>query len=263
MLIRQILLCCLAALFSPALVANESACGAEITLESLLTRNANAMGGVDTWQKIENVRYELVIREPGFEVTGRYWATRDGQMRIDIYADGDRVFTEALNHRRAWQWNKGAEVTTQGQAGEEALRHGIDMPGRFFTLQDVAGRGAEVVLEGCADIGDKSLWQVRVTLPDGFGKDHFLDPKSALVVVTRDVRAFHPDIDPTEVTVITGHERMEMTAFGVLASWRSEQSNGNTGEWLGTTEVQYIAHNRELPEGLFKPDFNPEDHDLR
>jgi hypothetical protein len=37
------------------------------------------------------------IREPAFEVRGTDVATRDGEMRIDVEADGQRVFSEGLD----------------------------------------------------------------------------------------------------------------------------------------------------------------------
>ena len=57
-------------------------------LDSLLARNAEAHGGAENWAAIKNVRYRLTIIEPAFEVEGRYVATREGSMRMDIMADG-------------------------------------------------------------------------------------------------------------------------------------------------------------------------------
>jgi hypothetical protein len=62
-------------------------------LANILQKNAEAVGGSDNWLRVKNVRFLLDIREPGFEVSGTYVATRSGDMRIDIHADGQRVFT--------------------------------------------------------------------------------------------------------------------------------------------------------------------------
>ena len=116
-------------------------------LEDLLARNAIAHGGPENWARIENVRYLLTINEPSFEVTGTYVATRDGSMRIDIEADGQRVFSEGLHDGQAWQWTAGEGITSQDEKSAAALRHGIELPGRFFLLQDLHKSGEKVTLQ--------------------------------------------------------------------------------------------------------------------
>ena len=68
----------------------------------------------------------------------------------------------------------------------------------------------------------------------------------------RDYRAFHPAIDATRVTVETRHEG-ELWVDGVLRFRRSENSNVETGEWLGTSIVRSVEHNIELDEDYFRP----------
>jgi len=65
-------------------------------LESILEKNTEAHGGAGNFETIGNVRFQLVTREPGFEISGTYVATRDGNMRFDIEAGGQRVFSEGL-----------------------------------------------------------------------------------------------------------------------------------------------------------------------
>ena len=222
-------------------------------LEDLLARNAIAHGGPENWARIENVRYLLTINEPSFEVTGTYVATRDGSMRIDIEADGQRVFSEGLHDGRAWQWTAGEGITSQDDKSAAALRHGIELPGRFFLLQDLHQSGEKVTLEGAVFEQDRRQWQVRVILEDGFHHDYFIDDASALIIRERDYRAFHPGVDSTQVTVET-RKQEPLWVDGVLSYRVNKNVNVDSGEWLATTRVRSIEHNIEIPEGYFLAD---------
>lgn len=221
-------------------------------LDAILELNNAAHGGADNFARIENVRYLLTISEPGFEVSGTYVATRQGSMRIDIEADGQRVFSEGLHHDKAWQWTPGSGFEDQDVAAAAALRHGIDFPGRFFTMSQVRERGASITLEGAVAEDDQQQWQLRLVLPDGFSRDYFIDQETGLTVRERDYRAFHPAIDATRETVETRFEG-ELWVDGVLRSTRSENINAETGEWLGTALVRSVEHNIDIEEGYFQP----------
>lgn len=218
--------------------------------DDILARNAAAHGGIEAHQRVANVRYRLHIREPGFEVDGLYVATREGDMRIDIHADGQRVFSEGLQDGRAWQWTPGGGVTPQDAEAAAALRHGIELPGRFFTLLEVRERGAQVVFVGEVSDQGQQQWQWRVTLPDGFSRNYFIDPGSGRTVRERDRRSFHPAVDPTVATVETRYSD-GVWINGLLVFRRSENVNLDNGEWLSTTEVLSTEHNVELPAEYF------------
>ena len=221
-------------------------------LDSILELNAVAHGGADSFSRVENVRYLLTIKEPGFEVSGTYVATRQGSMRIDIEADGQRVFSEGLHQEQAWQWSPGSGFEDQGESAAAALSHGIEFPGRFFNMGQVRERGASITLEGVVTEGNQPQWQLRVVLPDGFSRDYFIDQETGRTMRERDYRAFHPAIDATRETVETQFEG-ELWVDGVLRFTRSKNINTETGEWLGTTSVRSVEHNIEIAEDYFQP----------
>jgi hypothetical protein len=210
-------------------------------LDAILALNATAQGS-DRLAEVTSVRHRLHIKEPGFEVDGTYVASRAGSMRIDIQSDGQHVFSEGLDAGGAWQWSPETGVSTQSAAGAAALLHGIEMPGHFYTLQAVRERGAGVTLVGAVTEGERSEWQIHVAMADGFERDYFIDQSTHRLTRQRDRRAFHPDVDPTPVTVETRFEDAERVD-GVLVFMRQEQANLDTGEWLGTTRVQSIEFN--------------------
>ena len=220
-------------------------------LEGLLARNLEAIGGVENWGRIKNVRVRLTIEEPDFQVEATYVASRSGSMRIDIQQNGQTVFREGLDEGTAWQWTEADGVSIQDEQSAAALRHGIEFPGRFFTLMDLYLNGTSVALEGQVLEGDSTQWRVRVTLADDFSRDYFIDETTALIVREHDRRAFHPAADPTAVLIETRKEEPEWVN-GVLLYRISRNINLETGEWLATTRVHSFEHNIELTEGYFK-----------
>src|SRR5687768_13137569 len=83
------------ALMHPTLVLLAAAAlAAESTLDGLLRDHAAARGGAARIESMRNIALDLEIVEPGFTVDGRYAATRDGCMRIDVFAGGKHAISE-------------------------------------------------------------------------------------------------------------------------------------------------------------------------
>lgn len=220
-------------------------------VDEILAANAAAIGGDGNWSRIANLRLELSIREPGSEVEGTYVASRDGNMRIDIVAGGKPVFAEGLFQGQAWEWRPGKGRTAAGAAAAAALRHGIEMPGKFFTLQQVRDRGVQIELVDSGEAAAAGQWLLRLTLADGFGSDFFVDRQTHLVVRSRDFRAFHPSLDPEEAVIETSYAGAVWTE-GVLRQPQSINRNLTADAWLGTTTILSIDQNVDIPEGLFR-----------
>lgn len=225
-------------------------------LDAIIALNTIAHGGSGKFAEVENVRFLLTIREPGFEVSGTYVATRQGSMRIDIEAEGQRVFSEGLHQDRAWQWTPEGGFEEQDATAAAALRHGIDLPGRFFSMEQARQRGGSISLIGEAADGERRQWQIRLVLPDGFQRDYFIDQETGRTARERDYRAFHPAVNDTKETVETRFYG-ELWVGGVLYAPRSENVNAETGAWLGTTEVRSVEHNVKIEDSYFEPGVEP------
>lgn len=60
------------------------------SLETLITRHSAARGGVyriEAIETLETIEFEVDVIEPEFRVQGKYSATREGLMRVDIYSE--------------------------------------------------------------------------------------------------------------------------------------------------------------------------------
>jgi len=237
---RFLLLACLLAV-TPAALADRQ--------EQILACNAAALGGMATLGDIETLRFDLDIREPSFAVQGRYVASRNGTMRVDIYAHGERVFAEGLEGGQAWQWTPEGRSAASGD-GAATLRHGIEAPGRFWTLWELQQRGLGVEWLKTGPQAKPDEWQLRLTRDDGSQFDYFIDRMSCLPTREVSSRALHPDVDPTVVTIETSYYE-PFVVDGVVRFRVSEQRDLDSGEWLGTTRIVDVKQGLELADGFF------------
>jgi len=218
---------------------------AAVSLDSILSCNDRAVGG-DALRSITAVEYDLRIEEPTFQVDGTYRAERAGETaRIDIYAEGERVFSEGWDGQTGWQWPGNAEAPEPtSPEGGAALLHGLQQPGHFWTLKDMAPHGHDVerVPELDDQIGGDS-WALRVTLTDGFEVWYWVDRQNCRIVGRRDFRAFHPDMDSTRTWIETLHADFRRTN-GIERGWLTVNVDRVTGDTIGTTTLEAVRIER-------------------
>src|SRR4030095_15855787 len=75
-----------------------------LSLDEIVERNTDAMGGRAAIEAVQSIPIQLRIKYPSCELDGTYYAARLGKMRIDVSAHGKHVFTEAFDGETGWQW---------------------------------------------------------------------------------------------------------------------------------------------------------------
>jgi len=216
--------------------APEGPPAADMRLEQLVACNDAAIGG-DRLRAASRVDYDLEIEEPTFAATGHYYATRSGEMRIDVYMNGERVFSEGRDATGAWEQPKAAAAPVPvSDDSASALRHGVEQPGHLWTLADMPRNGHAVTLEGRDTIDGVSYYVVRLTLKDGFETWYRLHPDSCQIERSRNFRAYHPDVDSTRrwtESVLEGYED-----FGGIRKARvTRDVDLATGQTVGRTRI--------------------------
>lgn len=222
----------------------------EPTLDQIVQRNAIAVGGKVAIERVSSIKIDLHVIAPDYEVDGTYWAARPGRMRIDIFSKGQRVFTEAFDGARAWQWKGEGDSVDESDTATAALRHGVELPGHLFGLHELRGRGHRLELTGQEIIDGSNYYALRVTLSDGYETTLYLDAKSWLITRRREVRPLHPDRDPTPATIET-----RMSDFrkvnGLYFPFASMDMDLNTSQVLERTVVRSIQLNPVIDADLF------------
>lgn len=221
------------------------------SLDALIAANTAARGGEAALSSVDAYESDIRIVEPQFAVEGTYVATRDGRMRIDIRADGERVFTEALGER-AWTWDPQGGVHAGSAAGAAALRHGIELPFKVFGLHEMRGRGHRLERKGDETVDGVAYKVIHATLADGYEVTYYLNPGTGLIERDRQRRALHVDVDPTPEWIETRYEDYRPVA-GVLFPFRQVERRLATGEVLSTVTVTEIRINPPLDAARFSP----------
>ena len=162
-------------------------------LDAIVARHVAARGGQAAIEAVRTFGTTIRIVESAFEVDGAYIATREGRMRIDIFADGRRVFTEALDRGRTWTWNPDGGVRDGTSQGAAALRHGIELPFKLFGLHEVRDRGYRLEFVGREEIAGVDYDVLRLI------ERQLTSGKVLSTVTVREIRINRP-LDPARFT---------------------------------------------------------------
>jgi hypothetical protein len=224
---------------------------ADPSLDSLLACHDRAVGG-PALRSIARVEYHLSIEEAGLSLQGRYRAMREGssgRMRIDVFADSMRVFSEWWDGRRAWQLPQNAAWPVEARSeGAQALRRGLEQPNHFWTLADMRRNGHTVSFDGTRSADGRMYHVVKLTLADGFANWYWLNPSTCRIERSRTFQAFHPDQDSTRKWLETVYDDFR-TVAAVTRPFRERTIDLTTGGVIATTRIVTLR---------FDPPFDPD-----
>lgn len=240
------------AVLSAATVSLASCAGiahSPLALDAIIANHTRARGGAGALDAIRNTRNVATIVEPSFTVRGRYIATEDGRMRIDVFQDGANVFSEGLDAEGAWQ-REGPEapVTPVSEAGRAALLHGVEF--NLFGLHAFPARGHRISLEGREILDGVSFYVLKIVLSDGFETYRYIDPESWLMTRKRDVRALHPDVDPATRLLETVESDFR-PVHGVLSAFAWEQRDVAHNAVVQNGVIHSLEYNAEIADESF------------
>lgn len=221
-----------------------------LSIDELIERHTQARGGRAAIEAVENMEIHLEITEPTFRVKAVWRGDRAGRMRIDVYGAVDRVFTEAYDGVGAWQMDAAGKVSAVSPAGTRALRHSTELPMNLRGLHELRPRGHAVTLRGMETADGRSEYVVEVELLDGFEIDYYLDSETFMISRSRNRRALHPDIDPTE-TVIESSFRDYRPVAGVLRNFETIDRDVLSSEQLASVVVTEMRANVAIEDGFF------------
>lgn len=234
---------CIAAFFSVR--------ASDLTLDDVISRNTQAMGGAAAIENVRAVEISLHISDPGHsEVDAIYHAVRPGKMRIDIVANGKRVYMERFDGEKGWDSDDREEEREEAAAATAALRHGIELPGILFGLHEMRQRGHQLELKGRQIIDGIDYYVIHLRFSDGYETSLFMDPQTWRIDRRRDIRALHPDLDPTPTT-IESRKSDWRRVDGVWYAFMDEAVNLKTGKVIETSKVTEIKINPTIAPVIF------------
>lgn len=223
----------------------------ELNLQQIVNKWTEAMGGKQAIESVKSIQISLNIEEPTYKVNAVYVADRNMHMRIDVYSDKKRVYTESYDGAKGWEMGSDGVAKDSGPTGTAALWHGIVFPGKLFGLHEQEAIGNHLELAGRESVDGINYYVLNFTLKDGFQLQLYVNPKTWLIERKRDFRALHPAMDATKKES-EDRESEFKSVDGVMHSFKSIQVELKTGALMQTTTIQDIKMNPILDPAQFK-----------
>ena len=221
-----------------------------MNIDQVIEQHVHAIGGTAAIEGVHRLQIAFHLIEPSFEADGLYRAERKGRMRVDIFMNAVRVFTEGHSGSVGWQLPQDAEhASLASPAGSLALLHGIE--NHLFGLHELKARGHLVELEGQEDVDDTQYYVIKVVFKDGHTQWRYVNAANGLVERNRERKALHPDVDPAETTIETRFTDFRLVDRGLRRAFHEVQVDLSTGQLLQTTTIGNLLINPLFPSDLF------------
>lgn len=231
-----------------------------LTYDEFLEKHMAAMGGKEKLENIMTVKSKLIIHEDINPITndstaldGGYMANRDGQMRVDIYIEGNRVFTEALSSMDdGWQQDgEGEPVKPLSEIGKKTLQKSIHS--NLYALHELEGLGYKVEFQDVQELMGDNYYAVDITNMSGDVERQFFDMDTFLRAATMDESALHVDVDPTKVLSVSTNKNYKMVN-GIMHSFSGEVIDLRANKVIQRFELIEIEFNTPQDKTyFFKP----------
>lgn len=225
-------------------------------LAQIIDRHVRARGGAAALDRVRACLIEVDINERGQLLNGRYAASTDRMVRIDVYVGGNRVGSEGVDRQGVWLKGGGdaAPQPSVATGAANALLHGAE--NHLFGLHRFAERGHRLRLMPGERIDGVEHPVVEVVYSTGHTSYFYLDPRTWMIVRRRDERAYHPDVDQTRQRVESRYSDFQ-TVDGVAAAHRTVDVDLANGTELSTQQVTSRRLNPDLPAGYFDRAYTP------
>lgn len=220
----------------------------QASVNEIVNRHIEALGGQQKLDSVSSVIIRGEYREGSFAIPGAFMAKMRPYYKT-ICDPSEKLGDVCEGYDgSAWEWYKdpGVVLRTVGAAAA-AARHGTEL---IDSLVDYKSRGIKVALEGSAVFDGHPVYNLLVTLSDGFEKHLFIDRQSFLVVGDRRVAPIHAFGAPVQSENRIGDYRR---VDGVLFSFLVVEVDIATGKELNRFTTQTITINTKLDPSFFAP----------
>ena len=231
------------------LLAGGIVCAESLSVDDIIARHIEAIGGRANIATIENIVYS-----DGSYEEGDYQSNGDSTMSVarpwfNLVGDQNDPggYMEGYDGS-AWEWfaDPGIVLRTVGPASE-AIRHyaGIENP-----LVDYRDKGSTAELLGESELDDRRVHVIRLTRRDGFVEKFYIDLNTYLVNASggeAPLHAFGEDV--ARITRISDYRDVA----GVMIAHRFESVEIPSGKPVSSMQWGRIEANHRLPDSWFSP----------
>ncbi len=131
-----------------------------------------------------------------------------------------------------------------------ALRHGVELPGNLFGLHEMQRRGHRLELGGRETVDGVDYYILHVTFADGDETSLFIHPQTWRIMRRREVRALHPDVDPSKTTIETRYSDFRQVD-GLWFAFADDDIDLKAGKVIESAQIKEIKVNPPIDPAMF------------
>lgn len=210
------------------------------TVDEIVNKHIEAVGGKDNWAKIKSIRTESTMKEGGAEVKFIITQVDKKAMRMDITVTGMKGYT-ILTNKEGWDFYPFDGQTKPEPMTADDIKAGQDdlqLEDKFFTYKEL---GKKLDLLGKDDVDGTECLKLKMTDKEGKETTYYVDPANYYI------------IKEVEKIKANGKEMESATAFANYKKTDGEilypMSIFKEGEEM---EINKIEINSVIDEAIFK-----------
>lgn len=219
------------------------------SVDEVIDRYFDARGGIEQFEKIENIRYSGgTYREPNY-VNDGHAAMTVARPYYKLVGDKERpgVFMEGYDGS-AWEWfeDPGVVLRTVGKASE-AIRHyaGVEGP-----LLDYRAKGSTATYKGAVEFDGRQAHVIELVRRDGHTEVFYFDDETHLLVASGMQAPIHAfGLYVQRLTRISDYREIG----GILIPFRFVTVEMPSLRVLDSMQWGHVDVNVDLPDDWFSP----------
>ncbi len=210
------------------------------TLDEIVAKHIEAVGGKDNWAKIKTIKMESLMKMQGMEIQLKRQQIDKVAMRMDITAMGMSGYS-IMTTTEGWNFMPFQGQTKPEPVTEDDLKNGQDelyIHDAFITYTEL---GKKIEYLGTEDIDGTECHKIKMTDKNDQETTYFIDPDNYYVIKqTNKVKANGQEF---ENSVTFGN--FKTLDEGIVYPMSIVMPNGGM-------EIQKIEINVEIPDSEFK-----------
>ena len=212
------------------------------TVDELLSKNAQAHGGLEKIKSISSMRITgKILAPPAPEVSFTIQKKRPNLLRIDLTDRGKKA-TQAFDGSTGWETSfLGGDALPASEDELKDFREDTDFDG---PLIDYRNKGETIELVGKENVNGTAAYKVKVTSNEGSTQYFYLDAASGLELKqTRKVKQHGQEVEVT--TFFKEYKQVN----GLTLPFSIKESKGNVQEQV---IIENVETNPAINDSIFK-----------
>jgi outer membrane lipoprotein-sorting protein len=236
---------CLFSLIVVALAGLPAPAADELTLDGLLAKHYQALGGADARKAVSSAKFTgKMSMGPSMQAPFTLMFKRPLKTRMEFTVEG-MTGIQAFDGEKAWMVMPFIGVTEAAPLDEDQAEHIREQADFDGPLVDWRKKGHDVKLVGRSDVDGKAAYELEVKLSNGEVRHSYLDAESFLMV---------KQVGKTEVQGAEAEIETKLSDYRAVGGlmFPHKVENMQKGAPMGQAiTIESIELGAELPDDLF------------